>query len=152
MSLFQEEDDTVRLISRRNKKRGDGRQTFHFSDSDLSNTTASSYNGDYHEETTVFSDTLYGDSLPSMRAQLAASQMLSRSKRGELESSLREGVTRENFEKEEEEEDEKITIVERSLHDQKEVSTTGEYNSLSGKILPRKKGTKEKLMKGSVPH
>lgn len=95
--MFEEETvhllgTSSRLKGRRNGRSHDkmeGDQLLHLSDSELS---TSKKQKNVEAETAMFSDSLYGDSLPSMRAQLAASQMQYRRRgapdAGERESSL----------------------------------------------------------------
>lgn len=124
-----EEDDNVQLIS--NKPRKDA-------------------NGDPFEETTVFSDSLYGDSLPSMRAQLAATQMQSRGRRTqEVDSSENEGKFLLGTDKSRGE-GSVTTVVENSIKkEKKEANGHGQYSSLEGGIVvtSKKRAKKEIITK-----
>lgn len=172
------EEDSVHLIgyrssSPRPNKRRKGKHSIgrdaggaeegiklHLSDSELT------MNGNFghikreavYEESTVFSDSLYGDSLPSMRAQLAATQMISRSKRNEeLESSMNaEDRPLLGSEREEggggEEKGKLATIFGESMvksADQLKVKDTGgsgKYKSMGGGMMARRLSRREKLL------
>ena len=132
------EEDNVQLISSKpiseNAKAGIHRrgrdQAFYLSDSEIKYHAGN--DGDGFEETTVFSDSLYGDSLPSMRAQLAATQMQEK-KKGELESS------RKSFLAVEENGGAGVTIPESTLVPNSQASDMhGKYNSLGGSIVTRR--------------
>ena len=139
-----EESDTVQLISSKSlpSRNGKAKRDFgdeemnHFSDSELSK--AADKDDDEFEETTVFSDSLYGDSLPSMRAQLAATQMQHRKrKKQHPEKNEKELLLAKH------EGDEKLSI---SMKDKKD-DTHGLYDSLGGNIVPKRKPKKEMLKK-----
>ena len=113
------------------------------------------------EETTVFSDSLYGDSLPSMRAQLAATQLLNRSRKKDLESSMGEtrpllGGDLGRQASKEELDTETSTLKESSVQpvsaelgrpNNKDMNNSGNYKSLGGNMLPQKMTKKEKIKK-----
>lgn len=87
------------------------------------------------EETTVFSDTL-----PSMRAQLAATQMQNKKRRKDnFDSPSREGNSL-LASHESKDSGSITTVLESSI---KKESAHGQYGSLGGKILPKK----EKILK-----
>lgn len=142
-----EEDSTVQLIgSKPRGARGHSRevsrdQVLYLSDSELGKAARG---GDAFEETTMFSDSLYGDSLPSMRAQLAATQMQNRSRKigeRELESSTNEKKSSN------EREQLVITVVEKSMKkDKEEVGNHGQYSSLGGKIITSRKRAKKEMI------
>lgn len=134
------EEDNVQLISSKavsgkGKARNRSRerdQAFYHSSSDHSGNDSDGF-----EETTVFSDSLYGDSLPSMRAQLAATQMQEK-KKGDVDRSFLANEERE-------------IIPESSLMPNNQVSDMhGKYNSLGGSIVTRrakKRIRREHIMK-----
>ena len=152
-----EEDDTIKLISStksddesrsRSKRYGrDDRQVFYLSDSELAN----QYSMSEYEETTVFSDTLYGDSLPSMRAQLAKAKILNRTKRTvEATTTMMEDSSL--LTKDEREGKSSADLGE--FLDEKETSdkdygslSKGDYRSLGSSITSRKRGMREKMMR-----
>ncbi len=140
-----EEEDNVKLLgtralpesNRRVKKHRRGAELHPLSDSEMGDKDED----DNFEETTVFSDSLYGDSLPSMRAQLAATQMQSRRKR---KSSLEKRALESSIDSKHT----STTILENSTKKETEFSNHGEYNSLGGTILPpKKRKKKESVMK-----
>lgn len=142
------EEDSVQLISsrslpKRNRRARsyNGDQHFQFSDSELGGHD----NNDASEETTVFSDSLYGDSLPSMRAQLAATQMQRKRKTGDLANSVKK--ERESLLDKTVDGEGIGTVIEGSLKKAKEDDTHGQYKSLGGLIVPKKKVKKESMMK-----
>ena len=149
-----EEDSTVQLISSKPKggrglsREASREQVFYLSDSELGNNAR---DGDGFEETTVFSDSLYGDSLPSMRAQLAATQMQNRSRKrggggggGELEESTNE---KKSLLSSDEKDVSVTTVVENSVRkDIESAKGNGQYNSLGGKIVPSKKKVKKETI------
>lgn len=114
----------------------------YLSDSELGKTSRG--DSDAFEETTVFSDSLYGDSLPSMRAQLAATQMQNRRRRNDnLENSVKESKSLLGSDNEDNTTS-VTTVMETSL--KKDTGSQGQYNSLGGQILPKKKtANKERL-------
>lgn len=144
------EKDNVQLISSRSFSRSRERsirkpnrdgELLHLSDSEIGK---SSNGADSHEETTVFSDSLYGgDSLPSMRAQIAATQMQYRTrKRRDLESSTNEGKVL-FASSDEDTESSSATVLRRETPAS---GALGKYSSLGGSIIPKKRSRKE-LMK-----
>lgn len=143
-----EEDDAVQLISSRSLPKGNGRgrrqrgadEVYALSESELGRNNED----EDFEETTVFSDSLYGDSLPSMRAQLAATQMKHRRRRNmdRADSEKRALVSS----SESEGGGTSTTVLENSFKKEAETSTHGQYSSLGGNILPRKRRKKEMTM------
>ena len=113
-----------------------GDELYALSDSELGGNDAD----DNFEETTVFSDSLYGDSLPSMRAQLAATQMQNRRKR-DFERSGSEKRTL--VSSHESGEGTSTTVLENSLKKETEISSRGHYSSLGGNIVPKKRRKKD---------
>jgi hypothetical protein len=138
-----EEDTNVLLISSRPSRdtgRGHSREAskehvYYLSDSDRG---SKADHGDGFEETTVFSDSLYGESLPSMRAQLAATQMQNRGRKGgggmELDTE-KESLLSSN--------EEEGSVMETSIGKDK---ANGHYNSLGGKIVTSKKRARKETM------
>lgn len=136
-----EETSNVQLISSKKHKNGkarkdrSGNQVFHLSDSEGGNFDSS-------EETTVHSDGLYGDSLPSMRAQLAATQMQNRSRRKEEVQRSRDET--------------KILLASDNggggatasmKKENLEEGNHGQYNSLGGNIISTKRKAKVVVLK-----
>ena len=146
-----EEDDTVQLISSRSLPKSNGRAKRHrtgnqdmlvLSDSELGGRRGDEDDEDpAFEETTVFSDSLYGDSLPSMRAQMAVTQMQNRRRR-EVESPASESRalvgTHDKHES---------LKFEESSKKENELGGHGQYSSLGGKILHKRRGKKDFIMK-----
>lgn len=141
--MHASEEENVHLVSSKSvsgngKARNRSRerdQAFYLSDSEIK--YHSGHDSDGFEETTVFSDSLYGDSLPSMRAQLAATQMQEK-KKGELDRSF--------LANDEENGADAATIPEGSLiPNSQESDMHGKYNSLGGSIVTRK--AKKKIRK-----
>lgn len=86
------EEDSIYILGCRSSSPKPNGKRLHLSDSELAmNGSRSRRREVAYEESTLFSDSVYGDSLPSTRAQLAATRMLCRSKR-ELESSMNEDL------------------------------------------------------------
>jgi hypothetical protein len=135
-----EEDTGAYLVNNRRRRgakahsRSASREVFYLSDSDHDSKTSSSV--EIMETAAVFSDSLYGDSLPSMRAQRAASQQ---AKKGvELEESFNERDTLLGGEKE----GSIAAVVDEGEEDG--TKSTGQYGSLGGRIA--KRARKEKVM------
>lgn len=144
MQLIGSKPRNGRSRSRGHSKEGSREQLVYLSDSELGNRIG---NEDAFEETTVFSDSLYGDSLPSMRAQLAATQMQNRRKEGgeELVPSGRENVSLLGNDGGKRGHSD-VAITKNFLEKEKEGSTHGHYNSLGGSILPSKRRAKKEIM------
>lgn len=146
VQAMYEEDNSVQLISSRSfshKKAVAPNNEVMLSDSEIVLSSRKN-DSDGFEETTVFSDSLYGDSLPSMRAQLAATQMQHR---------RRKVRSLENSEKETKallgkyDEDEESAGSTRTVVEVKENGTHGQYKSLGGSIVPKKRARKELITK-----
>lgn len=145
-----EEDSTVQLIGSKprgangHSRDGSRDQVFYLSDSELGSKV---HDEDAFEETTVFSDSLYGDSLPSMRAQLAATQMQNRSRRRGAAMELENSTDEKKYLLNSEEGERSIsTVVEQSQKEKELVGNHGQYSSLGGKIITSKKRAKKETI------
>lgn len=147
--MMFEEDSTVVLIgsSKRNGKARSHSREASASDHQLLYLSDNQQDeDDAFEETTVFSDSLYGDSLPSMRAQLAATQMKHKKREAReagLESSRNEKTSLLGSS---DSGDSIATMLDKSFKKDKEVDTQGQYKSMGGSgaaPLSRKKARKE---------
>ena len=145
------EEDDVPLISSNHsnyKRRGVPKtrdeadeQMIQLSDSE--HNKGADFEDDILEETAMFSDSLYGDSLPSMRAQLAASQMQQRKRNtGTAALTPRENETLLSS-------GEDILGSVKTVINKKavEIDSNGHYSSLGGKIVGKKRARKDMIKK-----
>ncbi len=149
-------DDGVQLISTSKRRNGRSSASFrgaeqqYLSDTEISYDNRSS--GNAFEETAVFSDTAFGDSLPSMRAQLAATQMLSRSRRNQSsqQGESSRPLLAENHKNETNKVEYQSTAMDSSLKERDEQVENGDYISGGGGggvVKLRKVERKERLIR-----